>query len=178
MYLWLSIGFVIGTVDGFLWREAVQLFRGKDEPVFLFKRTCRLLKKVIGARSEVATWAVAVSMLISAAAAGGYIIQSRRDATFKRCVANYNIQSGRARDDRVNAQSAALQAQIDGVRQDLNYQGALLTQLHNPAATLDTFTAVINRKIDRDNHVLSTLVMQQTVSAKHAYPAPDLCGSP
>lgn len=176
--LWAVLGFAAGLIVGRMWGEAIQLFRGEDEPVSMFKRTYRLLKRTFGARTQIATWAIVVSTLISATAAGGYIIQARSDTKLKRCLVTYNIQSGQARDDRVVAQTAALQAQIDGVRQDLNYQGALLTQLHDPDATLGNFTAVINRKRDRDRGVLSTLLAQQTVSANHSYPPPDLCESP
>jgi hypothetical protein len=172
---WVVIAFIAGYLYGRTERVILALLFGKDTPM-------RLLSRILGHRTEIATWAIVTSLLFTSFV-GAWVVfltsaqvgQKHEDTVRTDCSIDFNRLSALARDDRLVAQSNALRAQIASVRQDHRYQLGLKRSLTSPDTTIATLIGVIGHKIDADTRLLKSLIHQQRVSATHAYPPPNYC---
>jgi len=158
---------------GYLWGKAervlLHLIFDREEPPM------RLISKIVGHRTTVSTWAIVLSLLISSVISIAVVVQKKADAARTECSIEFNRLSALARDDRITAQDAALQAQIDLLNSDIVYQNRLRTTLLSPHPTVGGLVQAFDGRIQADRVLLGKLREQQTVAATHSYPPPDFC---
>lgn len=176
------IAFLTGIGVGWTWRESVELLLGRDDPTMMMNRTRATAHAVFAHRTEVATWAVVLAIMVGTLLGVGVaythsdVRQIANDARHSsHCQQVYNKRSAHARDDRAAAQLLVLKAAIKNVRADTRGWKGIAKTLTSTSGTLDELVLAINHRVAKDQAYLRTLVHQLHVSRLHRYPPANFC---
>ncbi|GAA1909450.1 hypothetical protein GCM10009737_08400 [Nocardioides lentus] len=165
--VWLTLGFVAGIPAGWLWREAYELIRGRDDPMALWKR--------IRANDRSAAIVAVILSMVFCGGVGIYLAVSNNDrADLVRCISDYNEAVGAARDSRSDVADDLGRAELDYLDAELRYQRGLLESLEDvePVAELrDTITD----RIAATEEYRQQARAQQDVRDSEPYPSPTYC---
>lgn len=167
----IGLGFIPGLVIGLLWREAWELWRGRDDPMSLYQRSNRQVRAFGGFVRDhafhIILFGLMLAMVFAAAVGVVLTVNDKARDEYAQCTARYNELESAARTERAGAANEGLIAQRD-FKIDLRNN---LRDVLKGKAGADSIIAGLNESIDKDNDNLNT-------QAKTPYPPPDMCEAP